>query len=222
MTLPSITEIQNQPSLRSQVEKAISTAIVSGELEPGELLTVPTLATSFEVSATPVREALLELVQRGFVEPVRNKGFRVTAVSEQELTNLADIRMLIEPPSMGKLALSFDISELSIMREIAERIVEGARTSNLKFYLEGDMEFHSRLTAMLGNPILTDLVDNLRAKARLSNLKKMADSGHLTTSAAEHHELLDALEASNSELAEEVMSRHIGHTIGIWAGRDES
>lgn len=221
MVFVSTAEIQNQPSLRSQVERAISAAIVSGELEPGELLTVPTLAVKFEVSATPVREALLELVQRGFVEPVRNKGFRVTEVSVKELTALADIRMLLEPPIMKQLAALFEVGEEPVMRELADQILRGAESGDLKLYLEGDMEFHSRLTAMLGNPILTDMVNDLRARARLSNLKKMAESGHLATSAAEHYELLDALVAHDADAAEEVMRRHIGHTVGIWAGREE-
>ena len=50
----------------------------------------------------------------------------------------------------------------------------------------------------------------------------MAESGRLATSAAEHYELLDALVAHDAELAEEIMRRHVGHTVGIWAGREES
>ena len=75
---------------------------------------------------------------------------------------------------------------------------------------------------MVGNPLLTDMVSDLRTRARLGNLKKMAESGRLATSAAEHYELLDALVAHDAELAEEIMRRHVGHTVGIWAGREES
>lgn len=218
MLFASATDIQNKPSLRAHVEQAISAAIVSGQLEPGELLTVPTLAVSFEVSATPVREALLELVRRGLLEPVRNKGFRVTEVSEEDLTSIADIRLLLEPPSMEKLAPDFDVSAEGEMRALADSIVQGAEQGNLKQYLEADMKFHTGLTAMLGNPVLTDMVRELRARARLSNLKLMSEHGELTASAKEHHEILDALVARDAELTGVIMRKHLGHSVGIWAG----
>ena len=116
MVFAKTADIKNPPSLREQVERSISAAITSGQLEPKELLTVPTLASDFEVSATPVREALLELARRGFLEPVKNKGFRVTDVSEDELHSIANIRMLLEPPTMGAIAPGFDVSRESEMR----------------------------------------------------------------------------------------------------------
>ena len=222
MVFAKAADIQNPPSLREQVERSISAAITAGQLEPGELLTVPTLASDFEVSATPVREALLELARRGFLDPVKNKGFRVTDVSDDELESIANIRLLLEPPTMGAIASGFDVGKGAEMRELADRIQQGAETNDLKLYLECDVEFHARLTDMVGNPLLTDMVSDLRTRARLGNLKKMAESGRLATSAAEHYELLDALVAHDAELAEEIMRCHVGHTVGIWAGREES
>ncbi|HSA52260.1 MAG TPA: GntR family transcriptional regulator, partial [Yinghuangia sp.] len=66
-------------SLREQVARAIRAALVAGEMRPGVVYSAPGLATRFGVSATPVREALLDLAKDGLVEPVRNKGFRVRA-----------------------------------------------------------------------------------------------------------------------------------------------
>ncbi|WP_028849516.1 GntR family transcriptional regulator [Thermocrispum municipale] len=212
---------QRVSSLRSHVEKTLSAAIISGQLKPGDMLTVPTLAAEFEVSATPVREALLDLASRGLVAPVRNKGFRVTEVSEEQAQHIADIRMLLEPPAMRRLAEAFDASKEPEVRALADKIVQGARDGDIKSYLESDVEFHGRLTGMLGNPMLTDIVTDLRTRTRLSNLERLAASGKLEASAAEHHELLDALVARDAERAEAVMRRHIGHTVGIWAGKRE-
>ena len=101
-------------NLRAHVEQALSAAIITGELAPGTLLTVPTLATQFEVSATPVREAVLDLESRGFVESVRNKGFRVTEVSPESLRQIAEVRQLLEPPAMEQLARNFPADELPL------------------------------------------------------------------------------------------------------------
>jgi len=87
-------------SLRDTVESSLSAAIVSGELAPGTLVSVPTLAAQFGVSATPVREAMLDLEKRGFVQPVRNKGCLVTNVSEQDLPDIVQVRRWLEGPAM--------------------------------------------------------------------------------------------------------------------------
>ena len=119
MALSAIREVEHQASLRDRIGKSLSAAIMSGELAPGSLVTVPTLAQQFAVSATPVREALLDLKQRGFVSSVRNKGFRVTAVSEQDLGEIVELRQLLEAPAMRDLADHFPADTMPHWRRLA-------------------------------------------------------------------------------------------------------
>ena len=78
-------------SLREQVTRALEAAVVAGELQPGVIYSAPTLAERFHVSATPVREAMLDLVGEGMVEAVRNRGFRVVEVSEADLDQIGTL-----------------------------------------------------------------------------------------------------------------------------------
>jgi DNA-binding GntR family transcriptional regulator len=222
MSMTAIRPAEQRLSLRAQVERAVSAAIISGELAPGTMLSVPTLAVQFNVSATPVREAMLDLEKRDFVEAVRNKGFRVTVVSEAALRNTAEIRQLLEPPAMERLAESFEPASLPELRRQADAIVAGARDGDLTRYLEADQAFHLALTAMLGNPLLVELVEDLRGRTRLVGLSAMLDSQQLGRGAVEHHELLDTLERGDGAAARDLMHRHIGHTTGWWAGKPES
>jgi DNA-binding transcriptional regulator YhcF (GntR family) len=135
---PSVRRLPPVASLREQVHRALVAAIVAGELEPGELVSVPTLAARFDVSATPVREAVLDLERRGFLEAVRNKGFRVTRVSDQTLRHVAAVRLVIEPVWMERLAKSFPVGQLQEFRALADEIVESARTGDLIAYLQAD------------------------------------------------------------------------------------
>src|SRR6476646_1993756 len=80
-------------NLRQQVRRALEAAIVAGELKPGELYSAPALGERFGVSATPVREAMLELSKDGFVVAERNRGFRVLEVSERDLDEISKIRL---------------------------------------------------------------------------------------------------------------------------------
>ena len=73
--------------------------MVAGELKPGEMYSAPALGERFGVSATPVREAMLDLVKDGFVEAVRNRGFRVLEMSDEDLDEVSQIRLLLEVPT---------------------------------------------------------------------------------------------------------------------------
>jgi DNA-binding GntR family transcriptional regulator len=219
--LTSDNRLEPGESLRVRVERTLSLAIISGELAPGALLTVPRLAEQFAVSATPVREAILDLEKRGFVEPVRNKGFRVTAVSDDLLHDIVEIRLLLEPPAMARLAASFPADRLASLREQADEIVAGARAGDLTAYLLADQRFHLELTALLGNPVLVETIAELRARTRLVGLVSLVETSMLDVSAAEHHRLLDDLAAGNADAAADLMRQHIRHAIGWWAGKAE-
>ena len=91
-------------SYRERVADALRAALIAGELRPGEVYSAPALAARFGVSATPVREAMLDLAKEGLVDAVPNKGFRVTAVSEKQLDEYTHIRSLIEIPTTVALA----------------------------------------------------------------------------------------------------------------------
>ncbi len=72
MASPSIQKVTKAASLRERIGQSLADAIISGELAPGTMVSVPALAVEFGVSATPVREAILDLEQRGFVQSVAN------------------------------------------------------------------------------------------------------------------------------------------------------
>ena len=214
--------LEPHESLRDRVEDTIAAAIITGEMAPGEVFSAPVLAVRFQVSATPVREAMQKLEKRGLVEIVRNKGFRVTAVSEEALRNLSEVRHYLEPQAMAQLATQFPLAELDRVRALADRIVRGAADEDLLVYLAADKEFHLALLGYLGNPMLVDVVADLRDRTRLVGLTSLLRTDQLRESALEHHRLLDLLVEGDAEGARALMHQHIGHVVGWWAGLEES
>ncbi|MFI9150116.1 GntR family transcriptional regulator [Streptomyces sp. NPDC053367] len=203
--------------LRDQVAHALRAALISGELKPGQVYSAPGLAEDFGISATPVREAMLDLAREGLVEPVRNKGFRVTEVDERDLDQYSEIRMLIEVPTVGRITRSASREELEALRPVAEQIVAAARAHDLIGYLEADRRFHLSLLALAGNDRLVETVGDLRKRSRLYGLTALDESDRLIPSAEEHIELLDLMAAGDAEGAERCMSRHLGHVRSLWA-----
>jgi DNA-binding GntR family transcriptional regulator len=208
-------------SLREQVSRALEAALVAGELQPGEIYSAPGLAERFGVSATPVREAMLDLLKDGFVEVVRNKGFRVLEMSENDLDQISQIRLLLEVPTTARVAGALAPEKFEMLAMLAEEITGAASRGHIIRYLDADRRFHVELISTLGNPRLTELVDRFRRQTRLFGLDDLARSGRLIASAQEHYELLVTLRAGDADAATRLMNAHIGHTRGLWAGREE-
>ncbi|MET9435043.1 GntR family transcriptional regulator [Streptomyces sp. NPDC006551] len=206
--------------LRDQVAHALRAALISGELRPGAVYSAPTLAEDFGISATPVREAMLDLAREGLVEPVRNKGFRVTEVDERDLDQYAEIRALIEIPTVGRVTRTADRADLEALRPVAEEIVRAAREHDLIGYLEADRRFHLSLLGLAGNERLVETVGDLRKRSRLYGLNALDERGALIPSAEEHLELLDLMLAGDAKGAEKCMARHLGHVRSLWATSD--
>jgi len=216
-SLPSLPSLGERRNYRDQVAHALRAALVAGQLRPGELYSAPALAARFGVSATPVREAMLDLVREGLVETVSNKGFRVTAVTDRQLDEYTSVRALIEIPTVAGLAATARPADLTALRPDAEQIVAAAASGDLIGYIEADRRFHLGLLALAGNRHLVEVVGDLRKRSRLYGLTALAERGLLQASAEEHLELLDALLARDEDGTRAVLTRHLGHVRGLWA-----
>jgi DNA-binding GntR family transcriptional regulator len=148
LALPSF---DNQANLRQRVAEALRALLITGQMRPGRIYSAPKLAAEFGVSATPVREAMLDLVSEGLVEVVRNKGFRVTVLDDRDLDSLAELRGFVEVPVMGLVAeacVGEVAEEVERLRPLARRITEAAAAHDLVTYTEADNEFHTRFLAL--------------------------------------------------------------------------
>jgi DNA-binding GntR family transcriptional regulator len=206
-------------SHRQRVGAALRAAIVSGAMEPGVVYSAPSLGARFGVSATPVREAMLDLIREGLVETVANKGFRVTEIAEQDLDEISELRLLLEPPVVAKVARSIPQADLVELRRLASDIVERAIEGNLVDYTEADRAFHLRLLSYSKNARLVSLVADLRAHTRLYGLSQIMERGELEAVAREHLDIVTAIETRDPHAVGEIMRHHIGQVRGRWSGR---
>ncbi|MFE9204544.1 GntR family transcriptional regulator [Micromonospora sp. NPDC006431] len=216
--VPDLPGVGRRENLRDRIREALRAAIISGKLEPGVVYSAPALGAQLGVSPTPVREAMLDLVKGGLVVPHPNKGFRITEVSEEDLDNLAAVRLLIEPPTVRDVVAVIPKEDIPELRTLAQAIVDAAERGDLVGYIEADHVFHLTLLGYSRNRFLVDVVADLRSQTRLLGLTPLLESGSLGRSAAEHHEILDFIEARDPSGAELLMHRHIGHVRGLWAG----
>ncbi|WP_225727892.1 MULTISPECIES: GntR family transcriptional regulator [unclassified Nocardia] len=213
-----LTSFLPRRNMRDEIIEKLRGAVITGELRPGVVYSAPGLAEQFGVSPTPVREAMIDLAKEGLFETLRNKGFRVREPSDQELDNLAEIRLLIEAPTVRKVAeAGIPGPILAELRALADGIEKAAIELDFITYISIDTEFHCRLLGLAGNNELVETVRSLRARSRLYGVRPLAEQGKLIPSAHEHVEVLDLIERGDAAGAEELIRRHIGHVRGIWA-----
>lgn len=206
------------PSFRDQARQYIRGLIVTGQMQRDEIYSVPSIAAQLQVSATPVREALLDLSREGLLEPVRNRGFRVVALSPKELSDTFAIRLLLEVPSIADLARKGPTTaQMAELRRLAGVILRAATESDRIRFLEADRQFHIALIDLLENKVLSETVATLRDRVRLFGLADPRTKDHLATSASEHFELLQAIEDCDAEAAGAVMKQHLERSRDLWA-----
>lgn len=206
----------SQATLRERLVAEVRASIIAGQMAPGELYSAPLIAALYEVSVTPVREALLDLVKEGLLTPVRNKGFRVVEPSEEDLDEIAKVRDLLEPAAVAEVARNGTSEQLAQLRVLATEITRYARQGSIAEYLQADRNFHLAVIEATGNSRLVEIIARLRSQARLFGLQKIAEAGQLEASSRDHDDLLAAIENHDPHRAEEIMRAHLGHIRTDW------
>lgn len=209
-------------NLRSQAASIIRAWLLTGDLEPGKLYTVSDFSAKLKVSATPIREALFDLANEGLVAPVKNRGFRVLALNEHDLDEIFELRMMLEVPAIRKIAQTGLGENAPALKALVKANQQYAAEGDLPSFLETDRQFHLSLLELSGNGRLCSIVARLRDQTRLWGLPNLATYGSLVPSAREHNELVIALERRDADTASEMLTSHLKHTRGIWAGKPEA
>jgi DNA-binding GntR family transcriptional regulator len=202
--------VVQRASVRGQILDALRTALVSGELRPGEVYSAPVLGERFGVSATPVREAMQQLAVEGAVEVVPNRGFRVVERGARELGELAEVRALIEVPVVLRLARTVPAERWAQLRPLAEATVRAASSGCRATYAESDRAFHRAVLSLAGNDQLVQIAGDLHRRAQWPLVGGPPSRGRaeLVADAAEHTALLDALIAGDLDVVRVLVGEH--------------
>lgn len=197
-------------SVRGQILAALRDALLCGELAPGEVHSAPALAERFGVSPTPVREAMQQLASEGAVETVPNRGFRVAECGARELAELAEVRALLEVPSVLSAARTAPPEHWEALRPLAEATLTAATGGDRAAYAAADRAFHRGVLEVTGNRRLVEIVDDIqcRTQRRPVAVPGTRAAAALLGEASEHVALLDALASRDLAAAERLMREH--------------
>jgi DNA-binding GntR family transcriptional regulator len=212
----SLDDAIERPSMREEAMRRIRAAIIYGEIEAGTIHSAPALAARMGVSITPVREALIELANRGMVTLVRNRGFRVVEHTAEDVEAVLELRELVEVPMLARLAGRLGGEELAGFRELVAGGIEAARRGDLGAFLDLDRRFHLGLLRRAGNPQVVAVIDHALDQLRLATAAAPATGPPLLPVAEGHGAIVDAIESGEQTAVRRAVREHLELTRTAW------
>lgn len=181
--------------------------ILSRALPAGERLSVPAIAERFNVSRSPVREAVLRLVQDEFAHESRNKGATVTHIRVEDMGPLYEVREVLEGLAAALSADHATRDQLGQLQRNLMRHEAAVSAGDLSEHIALDLEFHALITEASGNPVLVTHMTKIHQKIRLG----MIEAGQPGAEVAlrEHKDILTAILAGDTQLSETLARAHV-------------
>lgn len=214
MILPlSPHSLQRSQSLQEQTYQALRSAILSGELAPGQRLVETQLAQKLQVSRTPVREAIGLLQHESLATIDPNGALRVATISETDTVQLYDCRIALEQLSVTgacQNATESQLKNLELIVEQAEKLVNSKPSPLTSFrLLDIDYRFHRLLAQSSGNPWLVSLLDQVFDKMQLLRIQTTKNNPNVLEIRTEHRQIYKPVRERNPEAAVQAIKEHL-------------
>ncbi|MDX3387129.1 GntR family transcriptional regulator [Streptomyces niveiscabiei] len=213
-------------TLRQQIAEALRDEVLGGRLQPGQEFTVKEIAEQYGVSATPVREALVDLSAQGLLEADQHRGFRVHEYSAADYREMVEARALV----MGGMFLAAErdrdklrdpgdpgvAAAIAGVRRRGEEAQRAAAAGDLTVLIGYDLRFWRELSILFGNPYLADFLNRLRVQSwvcAVQHLRRLTDlRGHLW---ARHTDLIDALAGHDTATARALLDAYNRDSVAL-------
>lgn len=190
------------------VVENVRTAIMSGDMSPEEWYSVTQLANRLGISRSPVREGLLRLEEAGAIEFVRNRGFRVKTITPADIVEIFAMRVALEVPAVRRAARHAAHSTEELDRVRAE-MSEAATWGDEERFGRADVNLHTALLRIGGANRALDVVNRLRATARLLGVSSTRSEISMPEVHRDHEAIAIAVVDGDSAAAGRLMQNHL-------------
>jgi DNA-binding GntR family transcriptional regulator len=206
-----LTELTDSQFLNSSAAAAaaIRSAILEGELAPGERLKEKDLARRLGISSTPVREALQALDGEGLIELVPNRGAVVRRYTIDDLEELYRLRALLEGYAARRAAGSITAEQLEDLSASCLRFGRLRADGDLRDLVKENLRFHSTILEAAGGSYLTELVHRVLRIPLVYQVYVWYSPEQKAVSEDYHRQLARLLEERDAVRAESVMQEHV-------------
>ncbi|NQZ32392.1 MAG: GntR family transcriptional regulator [Oceanospirillaceae bacterium] len=211
-----MSQIERTKSLTEQVTEKLEQLIIEGGLDLGCKISEVKIAKQFQVSRTPVREAINRLETEGLVTVVPQRGTFVFSLAPNELAQLCDARTCLETAALtSAIQTNPDLLERD-MEECTNAMTVARDNHDDSEYLRLDSIFHQLMFDCSGNRFLNDAYQTISQKMSAIRNRLGRHPDHMLKSYREHLNILTAVKDRNIDLALSTLRSHIDRKEGTY------
>ena len=193
-------------SLSEQIADRLRVEVLSGRLGAGQKLAQEDLATRFDVSRIPVRDALRKLEGEGLVTSSHRGGARVARLDVPDLEELYEMRLALEPRNARRAALLLSEDDVGRMEH---RLRELDAAPDADRWHEAHARFHEALNTASGFKRMNEMIENLRKLTERYVRIYQAFAGEGAALSQEHQRILESARSHDPDAAEEAVRSHL-------------
>jgi DNA-binding GntR family transcriptional regulator len=195
--------------LSEQAYRLIKNDIVTCKLAPGQMIGQAALTQAYQVGVTPIREALRQLAQEGFVQSVPRMGYIVSLITVQDIEEIYEMRMILEVSAVRMAAARGSVTQLTSILQSANFSYTYKDPVSYAEFLTQNASFHHQIAVASGNQRLADSISKT-----LDELNRVFHVGLDYRDSAEemsmdHIALAQALSQRNADQAETMVQGEI-------------
>lgn len=190
--------------------------ILTGRISGGEKLLESVLAHRFEVSRTPIREALYKLERDGLVERVVNVGFTVSKIDRRSIGDHLTVLTLLESHAAKEWAASDRVgADLAILEALQQEMKSALAAKDVDAYETANRAFHEHFLEHNSNAYLRSVVTGTKQKMFGLSLESFPSALHIEQYIVDHDRILDRAEHGTPDEVGEAMRLHLAHIGAI-------
>lgn len=204
-----MTNTINSTPIREQVFKKLRWMILKYDLKPGDKIIEANIAKQFNVSRTPVREALHRLEEEGLIEILPRRYCLVKGITIDSIHEINLIRAKLEPEAAIIATHNLSAKDLENLESVLHSATEAFENKNVESLITLNDEFHNIIIEAANLPRISKLLDNLQDYFMLFRYSYMEKRELAKRTIVEHEEILEALKLRNKVLVEKVYKKHV-------------
>jgi DNA-binding GntR family transcriptional regulator len=181
--------------------------IVSGDLEPGRRVRQQEVADRLGISATPVREAILQLETEGYLESVAHVGVKVAELAQDHHDEVMELRTMLEGQLAAAAAQRITDPQIDRLNRLHEAFADAVERADARQARRLNYHLHGLIWETAGRDVTRQIVQGLWARVPWHSLDDVAGRGR--QSVVEHSELVDALTNRDPDGARRATELHI-------------
>ncbi|MDR2789182.1 MAG: GntR family transcriptional regulator [Candidatus Accumulibacter sp.] len=209
---PRVVQQDEPSSISAQVYRQLRSAIIRGEISPGERLSESEIARQYSTSRQPVREAFIKLAEGRLIRIQPQSGTFVVHISVTDVLDARFVREAIEIAVTREAATSASLSAIEELRSLIERQQAVQPGHNVEF-LALDEEFHRSLALSVGHAHAWRVIEGIKAQMDRIRYLSLDDATPIPRIIEQHERIVDGIEAGDPTEAAAAMRSHLREII---------